>query len=106
MLDRHAVEIRIHERGAGETQASGTSSCAVAAAGVRTGRLDAGRIRVEMPGGRLWVTVSPDGVRLEGPVEAVGHFEVDAGWLGVAAATARHRSAAGTTPACSRFRRS
>jgi hypothetical protein len=40
-----------------------------------------------MPGGRLWVTVSPDGVLLEGPVEAVGHFEVDAGWL------ARHGSA-------------
>jgi diaminopimelate epimerase len=48
---------------------------------VRTGRLDAGRIRVEMPGGRLWVTVSPDGVLLEGPVEAVGHFDLDAGWL-------------------------
>jgi diaminopimelate epimerase len=87
VIDRHAVEIRIHERGAGETQASGSSSCAAAAAGVRTGRLDAGRIRVEMPGGRLWVTVSPDGVLLEGPVEAVGHFEVDAGWL------ARHGSA-------------
>lgn len=81
VIDRHAVEIRIHERGAGETQASGSSSCAVAAAGVRTGRLDAGRIRVEMPGGRLWVTVSPNGVLLEGPVEAVGHFDLDAGWL-------------------------
>jgi diaminopimelate epimerase len=81
VIDRRAVEIRIHERGAGETQASGSSSCAVAAAGVRTGRLDAGRIRVEMPGGRLWVTVSPDGVLLEGPVEAVGHFEVDPRWL-------------------------
>ncbi len=81
VLDRHAVEIRIYERGAGETQASGSSSCAVAAAGVRTGRLDAGRIRVQMPGGRLWVTVSPDGVLLEGPVESVGHFEVDARWL-------------------------
>lgn len=81
VLDRHAVEIRIFERGAGETQASGSSSCAVAAAGVRTGRLDAGRIRVEMPGGRLWVTVSAGGILLEGPVEAVGHFEVDARWL-------------------------
>ena len=81
VIDRRAVEIRIYERGAGETQASGSSSCAVAAAGVRTGRLDAGRIRIEMPGGRLWVTVSRDGVLLEGPVEAVGRFEVDAHWL-------------------------
>lgn len=75
------VEIRIHERGAGETQASGSSSCAVAAAGVRTGRLDSGRIRVVMPGGELFVTVSESGILLEGPVEGVGHFELDPTWL-------------------------
>jgi diaminopimelate epimerase len=76
------VEIRIHERGAGETQASGSSSCAVAAAGVRTGRLQPGRIRVKMPGGVLFVTVGPSGILLEGPVEGVGRFQLDASWLG------------------------
>lgn len=76
------VEIRIHERGAGETQASGSSSCAVAAAGVRTGRLQPGRIRVKMPGGVLFVTVSSSGILLEGPVEGVGRFQLDASWLG------------------------
>lgn len=76
------VEIRIHERGAGETQASGSSSCAVAAAGVRTGRLQPGRIRVKMPGGVLFVTVAPSGILLEGPVEGVGRFQLDASWLG------------------------
>jgi diaminopimelate epimerase len=75
------VEIRIHERGAGETQASGSSSCAVAAAGVRTGRLAPGRISVIMPGGELLVTVSEAGILLEGPVQGVGHFELEPGWL-------------------------
>jgi diaminopimelate epimerase len=75
------VEIRIHERGAGETQASGSSSCAVAAAGVRTGRLAKGRISVLMPGGELVVTVSDTGILLEGPVEGVGHFELQPDWV-------------------------
>jgi diaminopimelate epimerase len=81
IVDEHEVEIRIFERGAGETQASGSSSCAVAAAGVRTGRLRAGRIRVRMPGGILYVTVSETGILLEGPVEGVGRFELDPLWL-------------------------
>lgn len=75
---RSEVEIRIWERGAGETLASGSSSCAVAAAGVRTGRLDPGRIRVVMPGGVLFVTVQAAGVLLEGPVAVVGRFELSA----------------------------
>jgi len=81
IIDEREVEIRIFERGAGETQASGSSSCAVAAAGVRTGRLRAGRIRVRMPGGVLYVTVSEAGILLEGPVEGVGRFELDPLWL-------------------------
>jgi len=75
------VEIRIHERGAGETQASGSSSCAVAVAGVRTGRLTPGRILLRMPGGELFVTVGEGSVLLEGPVEGVCRCEVDADWL-------------------------
>ncbi|MFZ5890390.1 MAG: diaminopimelate epimerase [Myxococcota bacterium] len=81
VIDASEVDIRIFERGAGETQASGSSSCAVAAAGVRTGRLRAGRIRVRMPGGVLYVTVSDTGILLEGPVEGVGRFELDPLWL-------------------------
>lgn len=75
------VEIRIFERGAGETQASGSSACAVVAAGVKTGRLAAARVRVLMPGGVLWVTVTADGLLLEGPVEIVGRFQLDEEWL-------------------------
>jgi diaminopimelate epimerase len=81
VLGRKRVEILIWERGAGETMASGSSSCAVAAAGVRTGRLDPGRIEVLMPGGTLYVTVAENGIRLEGPVEPVGTIEIAAAWL-------------------------
>jgi diaminopimelate epimerase len=81
VLDRRTVEILIWERGAGVTLASGSSSCAVAAAGVRTGRLDPGRIEVRMPGGTLFVTVAGASLRLEGPVELVARIEVDQNWL-------------------------
>jgi diaminopimelate epimerase len=69
---RNAIEILIWERGAGYTLASGSSSCAAAAAAVRTGRCDHGRVQVRMPGGELIVEVRPDwSLRLEGPVEEV-----------------------------------
>lgn len=81
VLDRSRVELRIWERGAGATAASGSSSCAVAAAGVRTGRLDAGRIVAEMPGGELLVTVDGSELVLQGPVEPVGTIELFSDWL-------------------------
>jgi len=65
------VTIRIWERGAGETMASGSSSSAVAAACIRhgfTGR----RVTVASPGGTLTVEAGPDDVlHLTGPVEEV-----------------------------------
>lgn len=68
---RNRVEIRIWERGAGITRASGSSSCAVVAAGIRTGRLDASVI-VEMPGGHLSVRMDAHGKLLQaGPVELI-----------------------------------
>jgi len=67
-----AVRALIWERGVGETASSGTSACAVAAAAVRSGRLPAGPVEVEMPGGSLWVEVSETlEVVLRGPVQAV-----------------------------------
>ena len=69
---RDAVDILIWERGAGFTLASGSSSCGAAAAAVRNGRCDPGRVRVRMPGGELIVEVRPDwSLLLEGPVEEV-----------------------------------
>ncbi len=65
------VRIRIWERGAGHTLASGSSACAVAAACVRRG-LTGRRLRVEMEGGTLRVSVE-EGYRLRmtGPASEV-----------------------------------
>lgn len=52
----HTVSMLIWERGAGETQASGSSACAVASAGVRLG-LVTSPVRVLAPGGRLDIAV-------------------------------------------------
>jgi len=69
---RDAIDILIWERGAGYTLASGSSSCGAAAAAVRNGLCDPGRITVRMPGGTLVIEVRPDwSLRLEGPVEEV-----------------------------------
>ena len=71
VLDRRRVEIRIWERGAGYTLASGSSSCAVAAAAVRNGLAD-GHVTLLMPGGQLSLEVRPDwSIRLRGPVAEV-----------------------------------
>jgi diaminopimelate epimerase len=67
-VGRDRVEIRIWERGAGYTLASGSSSCAVAAASVRNGYCD-GAITILSPGGQLGIEVRRDySIRLRGPV--------------------------------------
>ncbi len=67
-----AVEAWVWERGAGETTASGSSACAVAAAAVRRGLVTEREVEVRMPGGTLHVTVREDwGLVLRGPVEGV-----------------------------------
>ena len=82
VLSPHKVQIRIWERGAGETSASGSSSCAVVAAGLKTGRLQAGEVEVAMEGGTLYVCIAEDfDVLLKGPVEVVGRITVDERWL-------------------------
>ena len=68
---RSDVDVRVWERGAGQTQASGSSACAVAAAGVLLNRLDR-QVRVRMPGGVLFVEVTDSfELFLKGPVEKV-----------------------------------
>jgi len=65
------VTIRIWERGAGETMASGSSSSAVAAACVRRG-FTGPDVAVHSPGGILRVHVAADfAIRLTGPAEEI-----------------------------------
>jgi diaminopimelate epimerase len=65
------IFILIWERGAGETQASGSSSCAAASAAVRLGLVKA-PVTVKMPGGVLNIGVGQDfGLTMKGPVTEV-----------------------------------
>lgn len=73
------LEIRIWERGAGETLASGSSASAATAAALRVGRLAERDVEVRMPGGSVRVQVADDwAVTLTGPAQMV--FEGE--WLG------------------------
>jgi len=72
----HTLEARIWERGAGETLASGSSSCAIVAAALQTGRIEPGPARVDMVGGSLDVVVADGRVSLIGPAELIGEFTV------------------------------
>jgi diaminopimelate epimerase len=66
------VDAWVWERGAGETRASGSSACAVAAAAVRRGMVSERQVEVRMPGGALQVHVRDDwSLVLRGPVESV-----------------------------------
>ncbi|WP_455243284.1 diaminopimelate epimerase [Petrachloros mirabilis] len=65
------IYILIWERGAGETQASGSSSCAAASAAVRLGLVKS-PVTVKMPGGTLNIDVASDfSLTMRGPVAEV-----------------------------------
>jgi len=71
VTSRTEVRIRIWERGAGYTLASGSSSCAVVAACHRKGLVDRD-VTVTMPGGQLQIGLADDGeIRMRGPVEEI-----------------------------------
>ena len=76
------LAIRVWERGAGPTSASGTSACAAAAAAVWTGRIEPGLVRVRMDGGTLPVRVAPGlEIGLRGPVEEIADGRLTEGCM-------------------------
>ena len=55
LRDRAHIELRVYERGAGETLGCGTGACAAVIAGHRQDRLD-DEVAVQLPGGELVVS--------------------------------------------------
>jgi diaminopimelate epimerase len=73
---RRELSLLIWERGAGATQASGSSACAAACAAIRAGLVES-PVTARMPGGTLRIEVADDyDVTLSGPVEAVGRGQL------------------------------
>ena len=55
ITDRENIELRVHERGVGETAACGTGACAAVTSGQRLGLLDE-EVCVSLPGGQVVVS--------------------------------------------------
>ena len=79
----NSITMRVHERGAGITQACGTGACASAWAAVWWGlvpqQTERCEVVVHMPGGDAVVTLNAPTrgrVMLTGPAKFVGTFEV------------------------------
>jgi diaminopimelate epimerase len=74
--DKSNIEVRFFERGVGETQSSGTGSCAAAVAAITTGQTHASVV-VDAPGGAQTVRFEQE-VFLRGPARLIceGRFFV------------------------------
>jgi diaminopimelate epimerase len=71
------VEMRVYERGSGETLACGSGALAVGASALRDAGLTTGVVAVDLPGGRLTVTHDEAGRWwLAGPAVLVAKGEV------------------------------
>jgi diaminopimelate epimerase len=78
VLDRHAIRLRVYERGSGETLACGTGACAAAVTGIRRGLLDS-PVRVTTRGGDLDIAWAGPGqpVLMTGPAVTVFTGEIE-----------------------------
>ena len=74
------VNVRVWERGVGETLACGTGACASLVASNEAGLVPA-RATVRFPGGELVVERSQDEVSLTGPAERVFDAVLDEAWM-------------------------
>lgn len=78
VLDRHTVEMRVWERGSGETMACGTGACAVAVASILNGYTE-DQVTVRLLGGDLEIAWDreTDKVYMTGPAAVSFDGEID-----------------------------
>lgn len=70
-----AVDMRVHERGVGETRSCGTGTVAAALAALIDLGQDTGELRVRVPGGEVAVTITEATSYLRGPSVLVAYGE-------------------------------
>ena len=78
VTDRHTVEMRVWERGSGETLACGTGACAVAAASILNGMTE-DQVTVKLIGGDLRIRWDKESghIFMTGPAAVVYDGEID-----------------------------
>ncbi len=79
VIDRKTLQMRVWERGSGETLACGTGACASAVAAILRGYCDREEeITVRLKGGELKIRWDQEAVWMTGPAETVFTGEVEA----------------------------
>lgn len=79
ILDRKNIQMRVYERGTGETLACGTGTCATVAAAIKNGLTD-NEVTVHLLGGDLdisWSGNEDDSIFMTGPATYVFTGEID-----------------------------
>ena len=81
ILDRHRIQLRVYERGAGETLSCGTGACAAVVSGIRRELLDS-PVTVHTHGGNLeinWNGLVEQNAKvfMRGPTQTVYHGEIN-----------------------------
>ncbi len=78
IMGRHAIRLRVFERGAGETLACGTGACAAVVSGIQRRLLDS-PVKVETRGGELNIAWQGEGhpVMMTGPAVVVFEGEMN-----------------------------
>lgn len=77
IVARNEINLRVFERGVGETLACGTGACGAVVAGRLRGLLD-GKVKVNLPGGSLQIEWQGEGqpVIMTGPAVTVFHGQI------------------------------
>lgn len=77
VVDDRNIDVRVYERGSGETLSCGSGACAAAIAYFKTYSNISNKITVHMPGGDLDILINDGNVALSGDAEFVFYGECD-----------------------------